>query len=141
MPWTTLANTDNAELQTALVMAFVAGLLASLACGLGALPLMIKRLDPAGQRGLGYGFAGGLMFSASVYNLLLPALDLGESGWTIQKILPIIVGMGLGALFLQFAEHYVHDTPQSSERFKQWGGRAGGEQRKWEKRGGGQRDR
>ncbi len=105
--------------------AFAAGVVASLACGLGALPLMIRGLDPVKQRGLGYGFAGGLMFSASVYNLLLPALDLGDGGWTLGKVLPIIVGVLLGALFLQVAESKVHDTPQRPERWKKWGGRVG----------------
>ncbi len=121
----TLAMTDNGQLLTALGLAFTAGVLASLACGLGALPLMIKRLDPAGQRGLGYGFAGGLMFSASVYNLLLPALDLGHGGWSINKVIPIVVGIILGAIFLQLAENFAHDSPQNPDRFKQWGGRIG----------------
>lgn len=115
--------------------AFGAGVLASLACGLGALPLMIRGVDPIKQRGLGYGFAGGLMFSASVYNLLLPALDLGDGGWTLWKVLPIVVGLLLGAMFLQVAEYWVHgetlggpgvaSTPELPERWKRWGGRVG----------------
>jgi len=108
-----------------LITAFAAGLLASLACGLGALPLMIRGVDPVKQRGLGYGFAGGLMFSASVYNLLLPALDLGSDGWTIYKVVPIIGGVILGALFLQVAESQIHDTPELPGRWKRWGGRVG----------------
>ena len=113
-------------LWTTIAAAFAAGLLASLACGLGALPLLIKRLDPAGQRGLGYGFAGGLMFSASVYNLLLPALDLNGGGWTIGRVVPIIAGVFLGALFLQVAEANIEqDSPQRPERWKKWGGRVG----------------
>ena len=57
----------------------IAGLIASVACGLGALPLMFRRLDLAQKIGLGYGLAGGLMFAASVYNLLLPAFSLAPS--------------------------------------------------------------
>jgi len=114
-----------ALLWTTVAAAFVAGLLACLACGLGVFPLMIRGLDPAKQRGVGYGFAGGLMFSASVYNLLLPALDLGEGGWSLSKVVPIIGGLLLGALFLQVAESQIHDTPQLPERWKRWGGRVG----------------
>ncbi len=113
-------------LWTTIITAFVAGVLASLACGLGALPLMIRGLDPIKQRGLGYGFAGGLMFAASVYNLLLPALDLGGGGWTLAKVLPIIGGVLLGAMFLQVAETLVHDDkPDQPDQWKHWGGRVG----------------
>ena len=49
---------------------FVAGLAASVACGLGALPLAFERLELKQRIGLGYAFAGGLMIAASVYNLL-----------------------------------------------------------------------
>jgi len=122
---TSLAITYDTQLLTTLGLAFAAGLLASLACGLGALPLAIKRIDPAKHRGLGYGFAGGLMFSASVYNLLLPALDLGVGGWSISKVIPIIVGIVLGAMFLQVAERFAHEKPNQPDRFKQWGGRVG----------------
>ena len=121
----TLTITYDADLLTTLALAFTAGIAASLACGLGVFPLMLKRLDPAGQRGLGYGFAGGLMFAASVYNLLLPALDLGTGGWSLQKVTPIIIGIVLGAMFLQVAERFVHDSPQQPDRFKKWGGRVG----------------
>ncbi len=112
-------------LWTTIITAFVAGVLASLACGLGALPLMIERLDPAKHRGVGYGFAGGLMFSASVYNLLLPALGL-DDGWSLQAVVPIVAGVLLGALFLHLAGSWVHDdSPEDPDRWKHWGGRVG----------------
>jgi zinc transporter, ZIP family len=113
LPWVTI------------VTAFAAGIVASLACGLGALPLMVRGFDPVKQRGIGYGFAGGLMFAASVYNLLLPALDLGGGGWTLGKVLPIVGGVLLGAMFLQVAEFQIHDSPERPERWKRWGGRVG----------------
>ena len=64
-----------------LVEAVLAGVAASIACGLGVLPLFIRGIDPARHRGLGYAFAGGLMFSASVYNLILPGMQLDGGGW------------------------------------------------------------
>lgn len=76
---------------------FVAGIAASLACGLGVLPLLIPRLDIARRIGLGYAFAGGLMVAASVYNLLMPALVEGTQDAT--RILPvsqIVIGVLLG---------------------------------------------
>lgn len=85
---------------TFLTHSIIAGILASIACGFGAFPLLIKQLDIKKNVGLGYGFAGGLMFSASVYNLILPGLTLGESVPTLKHVILIIVGIIFGALFL-----------------------------------------
>ncbi len=93
----------------ALIQAVVAGVLASLACGLGVLPLLWKRLDPARHAGVGYAAAGGLMFAASVYNLIVPALQGGssiaEDGWALWNadgsgVGPVLIGVLVGALFL-----------------------------------------
>lgn len=128
-------------LQTeALLHAVVAGLIASVACGLGALPLLIKRFDPARYTGLGYGFAGGLMFAASVYNLILPGLQMealfnrlnpdqmlpGEN-WSLASVLPVLLGIGLGAGFLSFVERFVDRWSQeaSTPRWERWGGTVG----------------
>jgi len=83
-----------------LTKSVTAGLLASLACGLGALPLLIKRIDPVRHTGIGYAFAGGLMFSASVYNLILPGLIDQDLTLALPKVLPVLLGILLGAGFL-----------------------------------------
>jgi len=93
------------------VNAFAAGILASLACGMGALPLLIKQLDIEKRIGLGYGFAGGLMFAASVYNLLMPAIVQGtEASVQLWPILSILTGLLLGAAFIWWIEHIL--TPE-----------------------------
>lgn len=76
-----------------LLQSVIAGLLASLACGLGALPLLFKRLDLANRTGLGYGFAGGLMLAASVYNLILPGLTMAEHTMNMAQVLPVLSGI------------------------------------------------
>jgi ZIP family zinc transporter len=83
-----------------------AGLLASLACGLGALPLLIRSIDPIRHTGIGYAFAGGLMFSASVYNLILPGLIDQDLTMALPKVLPVLIGILLGASFLS-GSHWV----------------------------------
>ncbi len=117
-----------------LISAVVAGLLASLACGLGVLPLLIPGLDPKKHTGLGYAVAGGLMFSASVYNLILPSLALGGDGWTLRSVGPIIAGLFLGGLFLSVTERWIGgntDPPLEGVGFRPdakasaWGGRIG----------------
>ncbi len=113
----------------ALIHAVVAGLLASAACGLGVLPLFIPGLDPAKHRGLAYGVAGGLMCSASVYNLILPALGLDHEGWTLTRVAPIILGFLIGAGFLAIVEHRIHKPTDEGEAKSSiasgWGGRVG----------------
>lgn len=96
-----------------LVSSFVAGILASVACGLGALPLLIERLDVQKRMGLGYGLAGGLMFSASVYNLLLPGLTLDEHVPGLRQVLLILSGLLVGAFFLSLMDRYL--TPEHLE--------------------------
>jgi len=110
-----------------LTHAVVAGILASIACGLGALPWAIKGLDPKKHAGTCYAFAGGLMFSASVYNLILPGLELGESGWTLSHVLPIIAGFLGGAMFLAMTDRFLDHSPTDLRegRFSAWGGRVG----------------
>jgi zinc transporter, ZIP family len=101
-------------LSEALVHAVVAGVLASLACGLGVLPLMLPKVDPKRDAGIGYAIAGGLMVSASVWNLLLPALhlvpdELGHTQWTLALVLPVLGGLAAGAAFLSIADQLIDD--------------------------------
>ena len=126
----------------ALLSAGLAGLAASLACGLGVLPLFIRGIDPARHRGLGYAVAGGLMFSASVYNLILPGMgmDAAADGWTLRAVSPVILGILLGAAFLAITAKLIHHEPAPIKpasgidflpaaglpvRAKAWGGTVG----------------
>lgn len=80
---------------------FVAGLLASLACGLGALPPAYPGKWIETRSGLGYAFAGGLMMATSFYNLLMPALVLGgDSVNRLAVIFQILLGLYLGCAML-----------------------------------------
>lgn len=99
-----------------LTKAVVAGLIASAACGLGALPLLIKSIDVKRHAGVGYSFAGGLMMAASVYNLILPALrDMATSSHVeLAGVLPVIGGILVGAGFLDLANRYL--SPQRLQR-------------------------
>lgn len=98
--------------------AFVAGIFASVACGLGALPLMFPGLRLQERVGLGYAFAGGLMFSASVYNLLMPAFTMGTDGATkLVPVLQTLGGMAAGAWFLWLLERYLTEERLGQSRF------------------------
>ena len=108
------------------VSAFVAGLLASIACGLGVLPLAFRGLKLETKVGLGYAFAAGLMFSASVYNLLLPAFSLGETtAGGIVPVLKTLGGMAAGAAFLAWVESSLTPERLAHSSLRGLGGRTG----------------
>ena len=106
------------------IESFVAGLFASIACGFGVLPLLVKKIDFEKHIGLGYGFAGGLMFAASVYNLLLPALTIGEEkgnfsmGLSTGPVLQTLIGVLLGCVFLWGVKYFLnqeHEVTRQAE--------------------------
>lgn len=104
----------------------VAGILASFACGMGALPLLFRRLDPGRHTGIGYAAAGGLMFAASVYNLILPGLNMPTAySLSILRVLPVIAGILSGAAFLWGTDRYLSESRFEQLGWKGWGGRTG----------------
>jgi ZIP family zinc transporter len=117
----------DTELLNTLTWAVLAGLAASIACGFGALPVFLPGLDPAKHKGLGYAFAAGLMFAASVYNLILPGMGMSGDGWSLQAILPVLVGLLAGAAFLAMTDRYLDAHEHLGEMAERggWGGRVG----------------
>lgn len=103
----------------------VAGLIASAACGLGALPLLIRRVDLRRHTGLAYGFAGGLMFAASVYNLILPGLTMSTHEVRFAGVAPVLGGMLLGAWMIWGADRLLARWKIDGRTLARWGGRGG----------------
>ncbi len=106
-----------------LLKSIIAGLIASFACGLGALPLFIKRIDPGLHKGIGYGIAGGLMFSASVYNLILPGLTLSSHVVNLHQVILVIGGIFIGSMFLWGTDQYFSQERLERKNWNRWGGR------------------
>lgn len=126
----TLAQAGPAGPGLIVLQAVIAGLAASVACGLGALPLFLPKLDPRRHIGIGYGLAGGLMFAASVYSLLGPALKMNRFSFqsmTLLDVGPVVGGLLAGAAFLSISElwlkRYQHHHVEAD--FTKWGGRMG----------------
>ena len=107
-----------------LIKSAIAGILASLACGLGVFPLLIKGLDPGRHTGVAYGVAGGLMFSASVYNLILPGLTMNSVEVDLNQAAGVVVGILAGATFLWFTDKYLSRERLETSFWKRFGGRA-----------------
>lgn len=77
---------------------------------------MKEQLNPLLQRGL-MGFASGIMVAASVWSLLIPAMEQAATGWgeTFSSI-PTVIGFWGGILFLLLLDHFIpHQHINSDE--------------------------
>ena len=61
------------------------------------------------------GFASGVMVAASVWSLLIPAMDQA-AGWGRWSFLPAVIGFWLGVAFLLLLDHVVPHLHQKSQR-------------------------
>ena len=81
---------------------------------------MKKQLRPIVERAL-TGFAAGVMVAASIWSLLIPAMEQSagqESGLGKLSFLPAVIGFWLGTLFLLLLDHvtpHLHQFSDSSE--------------------------
>lgn len=83
-------------LQLALVT-FFSALATALATGVGGVPFLFTRRLPDRLVGLAWGFSGGMMLSASVFNLVFEGVR--RAGYN-----PVAAGIALGALLFWFTE-------------------------------------
>ena len=75
------------------------------ALGSGCVFLMRKSLSQSVQKGLS-GFAAGVMVAASVWSLLIPAMER-SAGLKALAFLPAFLGFWLGVLFLLLLDHII----------------------------------
>ena len=102
-------------LPDAIILGTMASLIAGLATGLGALPVLLGGNFTERAMDMMLGFAAGVMLAASTFSLLIPALELGNI-WIAT------IGFSLGGIFLFLAAKYVphehflkgHNGPSSS---------------------------
>ena len=87
------------------VIGFVASILAGLATGAGALPVLyFKNISDKLFSSL-LGGAAGVMLAATAFSLLNPGIDFGNQLWPGKGIYIVSAGMLLGAFFLHYADH------------------------------------
>ena len=86
------------------VIGFIASILAGLATGMGALPvLFFKDISDKVFSSL-LGAAAGVMLAATAFSLLMPGIAYGNTVWPGFGIYVVSAGMLLGALFLHYAD-------------------------------------
>ncbi len=74
---------------------------------------MRKQLNTSIQRGL-IGFAGGVMVAASIWSLIMPAIEQ-SSDWGVWSFVPAVVGLWAGVLFLLLLDHTIPHLHQFSD--------------------------
>lgn len=91
--------------------AVIAATITMLATGLGALPFVFVRRFPDNLARLGWAFAGGIMLSASVFNLIIPGVYQGGIPLVALGVLTGTVLFGLASMYLTRHEHDEHGIP------------------------------
>lgn len=81
------------------VIGFVASILAGLATGLGALPVIFFRNISNNLFSSLLGAAAGVMLAATAFSLLNPGIEFGNNLWPGKGIMVVSAGMLLGAFF------------------------------------------
>lgn len=80
----------------------IASLLAGLATSLGALPVFFTRkINPKAQDGM-LGFAAGVMLAATVFSLIIPAID--KAGGGFPGVVAAAIGILAGGIFLDLVD-------------------------------------
>lgn len=109
---------ENIMNQSPILLAFIGTLFTFLLTAIGAALVFLIRKDIKSSMQKAFlGFAGGVMIAASVWSLLIPAIDMAEEQQLISW-LPASGGFILGGLFLFILDrilphlHIGHETPE-----------------------------
>jgi ZIP family zinc transporter len=100
------------------LIGFLGSVAAGLATGVGALPIFIRRHWQAESTSVMLAVAGGIMLAATVFSLIMPALEIVEdrSSSTLEPALVVGAGILLGALAIYVVhsvvphEHFAKDS-------------------------------
>jgi zinc transporter ZupT len=79
------------------LLTFLAAFATALATGLGGVPFLFVSRLPQSMLGLAWGFAGGMMLSASVFNLVFAGV--AQAGYNV-----VALGIAVGGMFFWLAE-------------------------------------
>lgn len=105
--------------EPAVAQAWAAGWMAAAATALGTLPVWFSSPPSDRTRDVLMGFGAGVMLAASVFSLIVPALDaaadLGHQGWMRAGLVGAGLLLGAGLLMLMERlmphQHFIKDEP------------------------------
>ncbi len=86
--------------ESPVMQGLVGGFIVTVLNTVGALVVLVWRRPPQKMMDAALGFAAGIMLAASFTSLILPGIEAGG-------LVPVLIGLLLGALFLDVADHLV----------------------------------
>lgn len=105
-------------IQSPALAGLLAGVVTWLFTSLGAAAVFLSKEFSRKTLDIMLGFAAGVMLAASVWSLLLPALELPKETWGVWRIIPAALGFffGAGALrLLDFCMPHIHPLINKAE--------------------------
>lgn len=102
------------------IMGLLAGIVTWLFTSLGAASVFMQKEFSRRFLDIMLGFAAGVMLAASVWSLILPALDLAQKTMGAWRFVPVAGGFFLGALalrLLDFILPHIHPTADMRDGF------------------------
>lgn len=92
-------------LQHPALLGLAAGLITWIFTSLGAATVFLRNEFSRKTLDVMLGFAAGVMLAASVWSLLLPALELPQETWGAWRFVPAAIGFCLGAFSLRLLDY------------------------------------
>ena len=86
------------------VFGFAASIVAGLATGLGALPVLFFKEVPSKVFSIMLGAAAGVMLAATAFSLIVPGIEYGDRYWSNNGVFIVAIGMLIGAIFLDLTD-------------------------------------
>lgn len=86
------------------LLGLLAGIVTWLFTAAGAAAVFLRHSFSRRLLDILLGFAAGVMLAASVWSLLIPALDVAEETWGHWRFVPAAIGLFAGALGLRFLD-------------------------------------
>jgi zinc transporter, ZIP family len=90
-----------------LTLGVLASLLAGLATGLGALPILFFKQIPPRLVNTMLGAAAGVMLAATSFSLIVPGIEYGNDLWPGWGVYVVMGGMLIGAVFLDRIDNWL----------------------------------
>ena len=90
-----------------IALGLLASLLAGLATGVGALPILFFRNISPRLVNVMLGAAAGVMLAATSFSLIIPGIGYGDALWPGYGVYIIIAGMLFGAVFLDRIDNWL----------------------------------
>lgn len=96
------------------LLGLMAGVITWIFTTLGAAAVFLPRAFSRLTLDVSLGFAAGIMLSAAIWSLLVPALEIAEPAWGARRIVPAGMGLFIGAGIIRLLDFIIPHIHQPS---------------------------